>query len=572
MDKYKVSIILEEIGKMLELKGENPFKIRAYYTGARLIENTEEDLEELVKEKRLNEIRGIGKALETKITELIETGELAYYEKLRRETPEGLFELLKIPGLGPKKIKELYERLHIASVAELENACMENRLIDLKGFGEKTQRNILEGIEDYKKRKGQFLISTALFHGERIVDKMKSLPQVLEISLAGSIRRQKEIVKDIDIIACCRPGHEEEVMDHFVQLPEVNRMVAKGPTKSSVILQAGINVDLRLVEPEAYPHALQHFTGNKDHNTALRHRAKKLGFKVNEYGIYEEEKRILLKDEEAIYQALGLAYIPPELREDRGELEAAERGGLPQLVTQDDLKGIFHVHSHYSDGIHSIEELVQKAIAMEFQYIGISDHSQSAIYARGLGEAAIKRQHEEIDRLSEKYPQIKILKGIESDILPDGSLDYSDDILASFDYVIGSIHSNFHMGRAAMTSRLLKAIDNQYLSIVGHITGRLLLSRRGYELDLESVIEACGKRGIAIEINSNPHRLDLDWRMVQYAKEHGVKLAIEPDAHRAEEIDNICYGIGVARKGWLEAADIINSLPFKEVIKFFQGR
>lgn len=572
MDKYKISMILEEIGKMLELKGDNPFKIRAYYNGARLIENTEEDVEVLVKERRLHEIKGIGKALEAKITELVETGSLAFYETLKKETPEGLFELLKIPGLGPKKIKELYERLEIASVGELEYACLENRLMDLKGFGERTQMNILEGIEDLKKRKGQFLISTALIHGVKILQKLRALPQIEEISLAGSIRRKKEIVKDIDIIASCQQGHEEKIMEQFSRLEEVEKVVAKGPTKTSVVLKVGINIDLRLVEPEAYPHALQHFTGNKDHNTALRHRAKKLGLKVNEYGIYEGDKRILLKDEAEIYETLGLTYIPPELREDRGEIEAAEKSVLPQLVTIEDLKGVFHVHSHYSDGKHSIEELVQRAIERGFQYIGISDHSQTAIYASGLRESEIKRQHEEIDRLSEKYPQIKLLKGIESDILTDGSLDYNDRILASFDYVIGSIHSSFRLGKEAMTQRLLRAIENKYMSILGHVTGRLLLSRKPYELDLERVINACAENQVAIEINSNPHRLDLDWRMVQYAKERGVKLTIEPDAHGIEELDNIYYGVGIARKGWLEAADVINTLDREAVIQLLHRR
>ncbi len=572
MGKYKISMILEEIGKMLELKGDNPFKIRAYYNGARLIENTEEDVEVLVKERRLNEINGIGKALEAKITELVETGSLAFYETLKKETPEGLFELLKIPGLGPKKIKELYEKLEIASVGELEYACLENRLMDLKGFGERTQMNILEGIEDLKKRKGQFLISTALIHGVKILQKLRALPQIAEISLAGSIRRKKEIVKDIDIVASCQQGYEEKIMDHFSRLEEVEKVVAKGPTKTSVVLKVGINIDLRLVEPEAYPHALQHFTGNKDHNTALRHRAKKLGLKVNEYGIYEGDKRILLKEEAEIYETLGLTYIPPELRENRGEIEAAEKNVLPQLVTIEDLKGVFHVHSHYSDGKNSIEELVQRAIERGFQYIGISDHSQTAIYASGLRESEIERQHEEIDKLSEKYPQIKLLKGIESDILPDGSLDYNDRILASFDYVIGSIHSSFRLGKEAMTQRLLRAIENKYMSILGHVTGRLLLSRKPYELDLERVINACADNQVAIEINSNPHRLDLDWRMVQYAKERGVKLTIEPDAHGIEELDNIYYGVGIARKGWLEAADVINTLDRGAVIQLLHRR
>lgn len=567
MDKELISQIFEAIGMMLELKGENPFKVRAYYNGARLIETTDEDLVQLVREDRLHELKGIGKALEAKIIELIETGKLDFYETLKQETPPGLFEMLKIPGLGPKKIKELYNKLNISSIGELEYACLENRLVDLKGFGEKTQAKILEGIENIKNYQGQFLISTALYYGEEILQRLESLSEVVQISLAGSIRRKKELVKDIDLIACCEKGNEEIIMDFFTEMDEVERIIAKGPTKSSVTIKSGMNIDLRLVEVEAYPHALQHFTGSKEHNTAIRSRAKKMGYKINEYGVYEGEKRILVATEEEIYRHLGLAYIAPELREDQGEIEAAEKGSLPQLVELKDIKGIFHVHSRYSDGKNSIEELVQQAIKKGFQYIGISDHSKSAAYARGLREDTIEEQHREIEELGHRYPQIKILKGIESDILVEGDLDYDEVVLASFDYVIGSIHSNFNLSKEAMTKRLLKAIQNPHMSILGHVTGRLLLSRKPYDLDIEKIIEACGEFKVAIEINSNPHRLDLDWRMCQLAKGKGVKLVIEPDAHRIEGIDDIRYGVGIARKGWLEANDVINTYDADKVIK-----
>ncbi|WP_026476160.1 DNA polymerase/3'-5' exonuclease PolX [Alkaliphilus transvaalensis] len=569
MDKYDISKIFEEIGMMMELKGENPFKIRAYYNGARTVELLEEDLKVLVEENRLNTVKGIGRALEEKIIELVKTGKLEFYEKLKAETPEGLMEMMRIPGVGPKKIRELYQKLEITSIGELEYACIENRLVDLKGFGEKTQGKIFDGIQQLKKYQGQFLISTGLKYGGYVLNQLKELPEIIDISLAGSIRRRKEIIKDIDIIASCPMDSRGKVMDFFTSIEGVEKIIAKGETKSSIGLNIGVNIDLRLVEEDEYPYALQHFTGSKEHNTMLRHRAKKLGLKVNEYGVFRGEDRLPASTEEEIYNLLELEYIPPELREGQGEIEAAEHKQLPRLIDVGDLKGVLHVHSHYSDGKNSIEELVSAAIDKGFKYIGISDHSISAFYAGGLKEENIIKQHEEIEELRIKYPKIKILKGIESDILVDGSLDYDDEVLASFDYVIGSIHSHFNLDEETMTKRILKAIENRYLSILGHVTGRLLLSRKGYQLDIEKIIEACGKNQVAIEINSNPHRLDLDWRLCRFAREKGVKLVIEPDAHSIEGIDDIYYGVGIGRKGWLEEKDVINTMEPEEIIKYF---
>lgn len=570
MDKKEVSKILEEIGILLEIQGENPFKTRAYFNGAKVVEQLEEDIGVLVEEDRLHGIKGIGKALQEKITELVNTGKLKYYDDLRAKTPEGIFEILKIPGLGPKKVKALYDELDITTVGELEYACLENRLIDLKGFGEKTQNKILEGIDHIKKYRGQHLISTGMIFGNKVIEDVKKHEDVIRISLAGSIRRQKEIIKDIDILGSCREDKRKEIMDFFTSLEDVEKVIAKGSTKSSVMLWSGINVDLRLVDDEEYPFALHHFTGSKEHNTAMRHRGKAFGLKINEYGIFKEDQRIDVKDEKEFFSVLNLQYIPPELRENHGEIEASEKGTIPHLIEVQDIKGILHVHSNYSDGVNSIEELVIAAIEKGFQYIGISDHSKSAFYANGLKEKTIKKQHEEIEKLREKYPEIKIFKGIESDILPDGSLDYEDEVLATFDYVIGSVHSHFKMDRDQMTKRLMTAVENKYLTILGHPTGRLLLSRKEYDLNLEEVIESCGKNAVAIEINSNPHRLDLDWRMCKYAKEKGVKLVIEPDAHRISGIDDIFYGIGIGRKGWLEATDVLNTSLADEIYRFLK--
>ncbi|SET69112.1 DNA polymerase (family 10) [Natronincola peptidivorans] len=572
MDKKEISKILEEIGVLLEIKGENPFKTRAYFNGARAIELIKEDINLLVEENRLHEIKGIGKALQEKVIELVRTEKLDFHEELKKEIPEGIFEILKIPGLGPKKIKLLYEKLEITTIGELEYACLENRLIDLKGFGEKTQSKILEGIQDIKKYKGQHLISTGVKFGQDILEKLKLHKDMIRVSLAGSIRRQKEIIKDIDIIGSCKEGNREKIMDDFTSLEEVEKIIAKGNTKSSVMLWSGINIDLRLVEDEEYPFALHHFTGSKEHNTAIRHRGKKMGLKINEYGIFKEDQRIQVKDEEGFFDALDLQYVPPELRENYGEIEAAEAREVPRLIELPDIKGVLHVHSNYSDGTNSIEELVKAALEQGFQYIGISDHSKSAFYANGLKEKSVRLQHQEIESLREKYPEIMIFKGIESDILPDGSLDYDDEVLAAFDYVIASVHSHFNLDKQDMTKRLMKAIENKHTTILGHPTGRLLLSRKAYDLDLEAIIQHCSIHNVAIEINSNPHRLDLDWRMCKEAKEKGVKLVIEPDAHRISGINDIVYGIGIAKKGWIEAKDVLNTSTGKELYKHLANK
>ncbi|SCY03765.1 DNA polymerase/3'-5' exonuclease PolX [Alkaliphilus peptidifermentans] len=571
MDKNEISIILEEIGTLLELKGENPFKVRAYYNGARTVEMLEEDLNQLIKENRLQEVKGVGKALVEKITELVTTGKLAFYDELKESTPPGLLEMLRIPGVGPKKISVLYKDLGIKAVDELEDACLQNRLVSIKGFGEKTQKKILEGIENYKNYKNQFLISTGLNYGTYIYEQLKELPQVQRISLAGSIRRFKEVIKDIDLIVSCEENNIDYIMDYFTNLEGVARVTGRGITKCSITLDVGMNVDMRIVNDEAFPNALQHFTGSKEHNTALRHRGKQMGYKINEYGLFNGEEKVYVGSEEDIYNILKLQYIPPEIRENNGEIEAAELNDIPKLVDLDLIKGVFHVHSNYSDGKNTIEELVKAAIDKGFKYIGISDHSKSAIYAGGLKEQDIVRQHEEINNLRVKYSNITILKGIESDILLDGSLDYDENTLESFDYVIGSIHSSFNIDGDLMTERMLRAIKNKHLKILGHVTGRLLLSRNGYGLDLKKIINACAENKVAIEINSNPHRLDLDWRMCRYAKEQGVRLVIEPDAHKIEGLDHIFYGIGVARKGWLEAIDVLNTSDINEVREFFKG-
>ncbi|PHO08299.1 histidinol-phosphatase [Thermoanaerobacterium thermosaccharolyticum] len=565
MDKKTVIDILNEIGLLLELKGENPFKSRAYYNAARTIEVLDDDIEKLIKEDRLKDVKGIGDALNKKLTELITTGRLEYYENLKASIPEGLIEMLKIPGLGPKKIKTLYDILDIKTVGELEYACNENRLVELPGFGEKTQKKILEGIQFIKQFSGQHLFMDAYLEATSLKQYLIDSGLTIRCEIAGSLRRRKEIVKDIDILATC--DNPEKLIDVFTKYEDIRDIVAKGETKTSITLRSGINVDLRVVKDEEYPYALHHFTGSKEHNTAMRHRAKQMGIKMNEYGLFKDDLLVKCYDEDDIFKSLGLQYIPPELRENMGEIEAAEKGLLPVLIDEKDIKGVFHVHTMYSDGTNTISEMVNAARDRGYKVIGITDHSKSAFYANGLKEEDILRQLDEIDELNHKYADIKILKGIESDILKDGSLDYDEDILKRFDFVIASVHSNFKMSKDDMTERIIKAIKNKYTKIIGHLTGRLLLARDGYDLDMYKVIDVAAEYGKIIEINSSPYRLDLDWRYIKYAKEKGVKFAICPDAHRIEGLDDVKYGVGIARKGWLEAKDVINTYDYDELNK-----
>lgn len=567
MDKKDIAAILNEIGMMLEIKGESFFKSRAYYEAARAILLMEEDIETLVKEDRLKEFKGFGKALSQKIGELVTTGRLEYYEKLKESVPQGLLDMLKIPGLGPNKVRALYENLGITSIGELEYACIENRLVKLKGFGEKTQQKILEGIKNIRKYEKQFHYPHAKSLAEEIIKTLVESNTVIRCSEAGSLRRKKETVKDIDIVASS--NNAESVMKIFVSHPLVMQVNSKGDTKSSVLLKGGIAADLRVVDDREYPYALHHFTGSKEHNVTLRHIAKQEGLKINEYGIFRREELIKCETEEEIFKTFGMAYIPPELRENNGELEAAREGRLPDLVEIKDIKGVFHVHTLYGDGINTIEELVEACIERGYSYLGISDHSKSAYYAGGLSEEDIKIQHEEIDSLNEKYKHLgfRILKGIELDILPDGSVDYDEEVLSWFDFTIASVHSALNMDEDRMTQRVIKAIKNKYVTILGHPTGRLLLSREPIKINMNEIIKIAAEEKVIIEINANPYRLDLDWRYCKAAKEAGCNFIIAPDAHSIDGIEDIKYGVNVARKGWLEKKDIINTDGIDELRK-----
>ncbi len=563
MNKKDVAKILEEIAILLELSGENPFKSRSYENVARALEQHEEDIETLVKEKRLREIKGVGDALEQKIEELVTTGTLEYHQELRSKFPETLFELFGIPGLGAKRIKQLYEELGIKSLAELEAACNGDEMTNLKGFGDKMRQKILDGISLVKKHRGLYLLNRAWTEATMLRDYLAKDKSVIRIEIAGSLRRRKEVIKDIDILASSK--NPKKLMERFVEAERVDRVTGHGDTKSSVILKSGIAADLRVVTDEEFPYALHHFTGSKEHNVAMRQRAKDMDLKMNEYGLFRGDKNVKCKDEAAIFKELDLPFIPPELREDMGELDVKK---IPKLVERDDLVGLIHCHSTYSDGRDTIEHMAEAATERGYKYLILADHSQSAAYAGGLTPDKVKKQHGEIDKLNKKLKGFRIFKGIESDIRTDGSLDYEEDVLKSFDFIIASVHSKLEMSQDEATKRVVKAIENPYTSILGHPTGRLLLSRDGYPLDYEKVFDACRANNVAIEINANPHRLDLDWRYIKRAKDKGLWFSIGPDAHEVAGIDNVEYGVGIARKGWIEPKNLINCLSAEKLLKW----
>jgi DNA polymerase (family 10) len=569
MDKKQVIEILEEIGTLLELKGENPFKTRAYSNAARALQGVTEDLAELVANNRLREIRGIGEALAEKITTLVSTGRLPYYEELRAAFPPGLLDLLRIPGLGPKKAKKLFEELSISSIDELEKACHENRLIDLEGFGQKSQEKLLDGIRQVRQFSQRHLFHHAYEVAMPLFQAVCKHPKIIRAELAGSLRRHRETIKDIDIVASCKDADRDKIMDFFTKLPGIRNVIAKGETKSSVLLEKGIPADLRLLPDDRYPYLLHHSTGSAEHNIAMRSLALKRGIKMSDYGLFRGDKLIKCKDEAAIFAALGMSYIPPELREDMGEIEVALKDEIPELIEKNDLRGVLHCHSTYSDGANSIREMAEACKKLGFEYLGLCDHSMSVAYAKGLSTERVKAQHKEIDKLNAEMKGFRIFKGTECDILPDGKLDYPDKVLESFDFVVASIHSSMNMTEEKATARLIKAMQHPAVRILGHLTGRLLLARDGYPVNHRKVIDAAAELGVCIEINASPHRFDLDWRYCKYARDQGVLISINPDAHAVDGIADTFYGVGIARKGWLRKQDVLNTKSTKEIEKWF---
>ena len=581
MDKDQVAAVLSEIGTLLELKGENPFKSRAYANAARTLESLAEPLDKVIAENRLGEIKGIGEALQKKITELATTGKLAYYEELKASIPPGLLEMLQIPGLGPKKVKALHDRLGLETVTQLEAACQSGRVAVLDGFGEKSQAKILEGIQFRRQYATKHLLVDALAAADPILERLRGHPDVIRCSTAGSLRRCKEVIGDVDFLVSSK--QPEAVIEFFTRQPGILSVSAKGDTKASVVLPGGIQADLRVVSDREYPFALAYFTGSKEHNIVMRQRAIQRGLRLNEYGLFRSKEetrdpglRVPCSGEEDIYARLNLAYIPPELREDHGEFVAAEENSLPRLVEWTDLRGSLHNHSNWSDGRGTLTEIARYMIELGFDYWGINDHSKSSIQANGLDVPRLRQQLAEIKKINESLAaegvQFRLLTGVEVDILSGGRLDFADDVLAELEVVVASLHQGFSQNEAENTQRLIRAAQNPFVHMLGHLTGRLLLEREPYPVNQQAVIDACGETGTWIELNAHPMRFDLDWRLWPYAKSKGVKCVINCDAHRVEQAGYLRLGAGIARKGWLEKKDIVNTLPLDKLIKELQRK
>ena len=572
MDRSQIVRALQEMADLIEVESESPFRARSFRAGARALDGLAEDFSELVESGRLREIRGIGESLAGEILEIYQHGESRRYRQLLGTVPGGVRDMLRVSGLGPKKVRALWKKLGISGIGALEKACSSGEVASLSGFGARSAEKILAAIEQLRSASGKFLIPQAEVYVEALREVLGRSGAVERLEVAGSYRRRKEIVKDLDFLVSTEDP--ERVGEHFSSWEGVVDVALRGSTKVSVRFENGLAADLRMVRDEHFPFALAYFTGSKEHNTSLRARAKELGFKLNEYGLFPEGKSesLPLEDEAAIFRALGLAYIPPELREDFGEIDVAARGEVPALVEDGDLRGVVHVHTTYSDGRASLEEMVDAARQRGYSYLGITDHSQSAFYAGGLREEDVVRQHEEIDRLNGELRGFRLFKGIESDIRPDGSLDYPPEVLDRFDFVVASLHSSLGQSEKQMTARVLRALEDPHTTILGHATGRLLLRREPAALDMEQVLRAAAECGVAVEINANPHRLDLDWRHGRRARELGLHTCIAPDAHSPEGMDDVRYGVGIARKGGFEAARVINARDADGFAEFIARR
>jgi len=566
MKNQQVANIFNEIADLLELKGENVFRIRAYRRAAQNVDGLTRDVSTLSDEE-LAAIPGIGKDLIGKIHEYLEKGFVAKHEELKKEIPGGVLDLLRIPGLGPKKVMQFYDKLKVRSIDELEEAIRTGKLSGLPGIQKKTEENILKGIGLIKRGTDRRPLGRVLPLAEDIIRRMKDAAPVDKIEVAGSIRRMKEMVKDIDILTTSK--HPEKVMDSFVGLPQVSRVLAHGPTKSSVMTEDGIQVDLRVVDEDSFGAALQYFTGSKQHSIRLREMAVKAGLKLNEYGVFKEpgDKKIGGKTEEEMYKALKLPWIPPELREDTGEIEAALDGKLPDLVTLRDIKGDLHVHTNESDGSHDLDTLVKAAKNKGYSYIAITDHTKGLGVARGLDEKRLAGEIKLIDAANEKLAGFRILKGTEIDIRSDGRLDLADEAIAGLDIVVASIHSGFKQSQEQMTRRIIAAIRNPCVSVIAHPTGRLIGERDAYAVDMEAVLKEAAKYGVAMEVNAYPLRLDLNDMHIKRAKEYGVLLAISTDTHVLNQFDFMTYGVSVARRGWAEKKDVLNTLAYDQLIR-----
>jgi DNA polymerase (family 10) len=579
MDKAEVAAVLEEIGTLLELQGENPFRCAAYARAARAIGQLEVNLADLVRDGKLSEVPGVGATLTDKITLLVTTGKLPFYDELKAKMPPGLLGMLRLPGVGPKKVKFLFEQLSIDDLDKLKQACEADKVSGLKGFGAKTQAKILEGIAFLGQLGDRVRLDQALAIADNLVAHLRKCSGVQRLEVCGSLRRRKETVKDIDILVSAKAA--APIMAAFVSAPLVQKVIGHGETKSSVVVtcldedgkHVAMNADLRVVSDAQFAFALNYFTGSKEHNVAMRQRAIQYGLKLNEYELAGAKKSIACREESDLYKALDLDYVEPELRECTGEIEAAAEHRLPKLLQVGDLRGVFHNHTNWSDGAATLEQMAEAAKSIGFEYLGIADHSQSLTVANGLTPMRVRQQQKKIDALNDKLKGMHLFKGAECDILADGSLDYDDAVLATFDYVVASVHSHFNQSAEEMTARIVKAVSHPRVAMLGHATGRLLLRRDGYKVDLEAVLQAAAKHGTMIEINANPNRLDLDWIHCKRAKALGVPLVINPDAHSTAELGFARrFGVDVARRGWLEKGDVFNTRKLADVVKALNAR
>ena len=575
MTQSEIADILEQIAALLELKGENPFKIRAYTNAARAIETFGGNVPNFQDEEAVAKIPGIGKSIALKIKEVAATGSLKYLEELSAEFPSGIMELFSLSGLGTKKIRALYDQLGISSIEQLQKACEEGRVAELPGFGQTTQQKLCDVIAKRAAHAGAFQFGQVAAEAETLRADLAAQPDALQADIAGSYRRRKEIVHDLDLLVATK--NPEAITKFFVSHPLVESVIAQGPTKSSVRLRSGVQCDLRVVSTAEYPFALAYFTGNKEHNIELRSRALKRGWTLNEYRLaplppdpkakrkIRPKKIPKVRDEAELYQSVDLDFIPPELRENWGEFEAAEKHSIPKLIEKENLRGTFHCHTTASDGHNSLEEMAEAAQALGLEYLGIADHSRSQIQAHGLDEKKLLAQVAAIRKLNKKFDGFCLFAGVECDILRDGTLDFPDEVLSQLDFVVASVHSALGLSEADMTRRMVRAMGNPFVTMLAHPTGRLLLKREPYKIDVPEILDAAVRTGTWIELNAAPKRLDLDWRWWPMAKQKGVKCLINPDAHRTERLHDLWFGIGIARKGWLTKDDVMNCLPLEKI-------
>jgi len=571
MTRETLAEVLEQIALLLELKNENPFKVRAYRQGAETVRNFDGEIVELAAANQLTGIKGIGEALRDKLHELASTGSLGFYEKLRAEFPPGLFELFDLQGLGPKKVKALYEALAIASIADLKTACEAGKVAELPGFGAKTQTKILEAIALNATFADTFLLGGISPLVEGILELLRLHPEISRVAVAGSYRRAKETVHDLDFLVATK--EPKLVCEDFTTLPQVESIIVCGETKASVRLKNGLQCDLRAVSNSQFPFALQYFSGSKEHNVAIRSLALKQGLSLNEYGFTAMNADVVIpevNDEPDIYRALGLDFIPPELRENRGEIEAAAEHSLPRLIELGQLRGTFHNHTTASDGRDSLEAMADEAMELGLQYLGIADHSKASFQANGLDETRLLDQIIAIARLNAGYENFRIFSGIEVDIHKDGSLDFSDEMLAQLDYCVASVHASFTLSEEEMTRRICRAMENEHVTMLGHVTGRLLLKREAYAVNQAMIIDCAAETRTIIELNCNPMRLDMDWRWWKRARDKGVLCSINPDAHSTMGLHHLGLGVRLARKGWLRREDVFNTRPLADIEAFLK--